>query len=575
MVTSSRLLLATILAAIAFAEPWQPMPPPSPGLWFEARLAEATPADARLVFRGYTGELDLFVDDRPIYAFRDQAADGRLTVHVVELPRGTRLRVRVRETARPPYFSGSRIVTKAEVPFAIVAVAAEPLRDDLDDLIARPLIASVGFIAMILAAIRRRGDARVLFYFGAFAFLYGLRLIVQSALFPLAGAPIETMRRIEWIITYVITVPGWALPRRLVGDGWKGSLRWQVWAFALFAPIAIASDVLQDRASTMEEANNILVVIGGINILLNLILVRRRRDTRPVLIGSIVFMLFALANNLASLGLLPVDEIDETPGFMAFLGTLGYAAARRFAQTEREQIELQGELSAAREIQRSILPAVMPDVAGLRFDARYVPATTVAGDLYDFLPIDERRAGVIVADVSGHGIPAALIASMVKIAVSSQSRLADQPAALLRELNAALTKDVRRGFVTATYLFFDGDRVHVANAGHPAPLLLRAGEVRELGAVNPLLGRFKTAAYAAETVPLRPGDRILAYTDGVTEARNARGEEFGEERLRALVREGASAERIVEAVQAWGRDLDDLTLVMIEVGTTNGTNDGR
>lgn len=444
-------------------------------------------------------------------------------------------------------------------------MANHPLAGDLVDLLIGPLIASVGLMAMIVAALRRRGDARTFFYFGAFAFLYGVRVVVQTELLPLAGVSIATVDRVEWLITYTITIPGWAVAQRLIGDGWKGTLRWQVWAFALFAPIGIVSDLVQNRPGSMDPVNNVLVITGGINMLLNLILVRRRRETRPVLIGSIVFMLFALANNLSSLGVLPFADFPETLGFLVFLGALGYAAARRFVQTEREQIELQGELSAAREIQRSILPAEMPRVAGLRFDARYVPATTVAGDLYDFLPAGERRTGVLVADVSGHGIPAALIASMVKIAVSSQSRLADDPASLLHELNTSLTRNVRRGFVTATYLFFDGQSVHVANAGHPAPLLLRDAEVREIGATNPLLGRFKDARYAAETIALLPGDRIVAYTDGVTEARNGRDEEFGEARLHALVRERATPAQIIEAVQTWGTGLDDLTLVMIDV----------
>ncbi|HYR28904.1 MAG TPA: PP2C family protein-serine/threonine phosphatase, partial [Thermoanaerobaculia bacterium] len=147
----------------------------------------------------------------------------------------------------------------------------------------------------------------------------------------------------------------------------------------------------------------------------------------------------------------------------------------------------------------------------------------------------------------------------------SQARVADDPPSMLRELNATLTRNVRRGFVTATYLFFDGMRVEIANAGHPAPLLLRGGEVRELGAVNPLLGRFKSASYSATTTDLQPGDRIVAYTDGIPEALNARGEAFGEERLYALLRQRGD---IIDAVLAWrgGRgDADDLTLVTIDV----------
>jgi sigma-B regulation protein RsbU (phosphoserine phosphatase) len=564
----SPIVLVIAILAASLAAPWQPMPSRAPENWWEARLSASTPDDARLIVRGFVASLDVFVEDAQVYAFRDERAAGRLTLHVIELPRGSagkRVFARFPTAAEEPYISGTRVVSMAESPFAARAVLAEPLAEDVDDLVAGAVILAFGLLALIVAAVRRRGDSRPLVYFGAFAFLYGVRLLVDSALFPLTGAKIEATEQLQWLITYVITIPGWALARRLIGDGRRNSLRWQVWAFILFAPIGIVSDLLQRQPGSMEAVNNLLVVAGGINILLNLILVRHRREVRIVLAGSIVFMLFALANNLASLGVLPLGEVDETPGFVIFLGTLGFAAARRFAASEREQIELQSELTAAREIQRSILPSSMPRAAGLRFDARYVPATSVAGDLYDLLEIDERRVGVLVADVAGHGIPAALIASMVKVAVTSQARLADDPPAMLRELNAILTRDVRRGFVTATYLYFDGLSLQVANAGHPAPLLLRGNEIRELGAVNPLLGRFRNASYAAAAIDLQPGDRIVAYTDGITEALNGRSEAFGEERLHALMRERAD---IIEAVLAWrGRasDADDLTLVTIDV----------
>ena len=551
------LILFVVSLATSLAEPWERIPARTDGIWYQARLSETTPHDASLVLRVYAGDLEVYVESDEIYRFHDDRAAGRLLIHVIALPRGSagqRLFIRLPPSARPPFFGGSRVVTAAQVPAAIASNAGDPLDEDLVDLIAGALVAAMGLIAMIFSAVRRRGDAGTLFHFGTFAFLYGVRLLVQSALFPLAGASMRTMEQIEWLITYVIPIPGWVLAARLIGGGWKSTLRLQVWLFVIAAPIAIASDLIRNDPGSFEPVNNVLVIAGGINILLNLIAVRNRPGTpelRIVLAGSSVFMLFALANNLASLHLLPVDDIDETPGFIIFLATLGYAAARRFARTEHEQIELEGELSAAREIQRSILPAHMPCVEGLIVDARYVPASTVAGDLYDFLQIDERRAGIVVADVSGHGIPAALVASMVKIAVSSHAALAADPAAMLAALNTTLARDVRRGFVTATYLYFDGSAVQVANAGHPAPLLLRNGVIREIGATNPLLGRFRTATYSATTIELQRGDRIIAYTDGVVEARNARGEEFGEERLHALMKHGAALAEIVTAVENW------------------------
>lgn len=282
-------------------------------------------------------------------------------------------------------------------------------------------------------------------------------------------------------------------------------------------------------------------------------------------------MLFALANNLSGLGVLPVGSIDETPGFLVFVATLFFAAVRMFVRGERERVSLEGELATARDIQRSILPMSMPDVHGLRFSARYDPASSVAGDLYDFLVVDDAHVGVLVADVAGHGVPAALIASMVKVAVSSHARLAHDPASVLHELNATLRRDVRRNFVTATVLWLDMSerRVTVSNAGHAPPLLFRGGDIMELGPHGVLLGRFAVAAYESQAMPLVAGDRIAAWTDGIVEARNARGEPFGEARLHAIIRDGGSADDVVEAVHRWrtaSDDHDDLTIVVIDVG---------
>ena len=110
-------------------------------------------------------------------------------------------------------------------------------------------------------------------------------------------------------------------------------------------------------------------------------------------------------------------------------------------------------------------------------------------------------------------------------------------------------------------------RVEVANAGHPPPLLHRDGEVRELGPHGVVLGRFDTT-YTSESIELRAGDRIVAYTDGVVEALNARGDAFGDERLRTMIRDGADAERIARAVREWRdekNEADDVTLLIVDV----------
>ncbi|HEV7243001.1 MAG TPA: SpoIIE family protein phosphatase [Thermoanaerobaculia bacterium] len=543
--------------------------------WYRITLPANLQNEGHLVFRSYLPAFELFLEQQRFYAFRDDTARGRLRLHDVPLPSdaaGRRLCVYIPAGSDTPLFGGAPMLTsREEVPRALLRAATSPLHSELVDLVLGMILIVIGLTSIAISRMRRSANASALLWFGIFAALYGLRLIVDGYFLLLLGASTQSVNYAESWISYIISVPGWMLARKLIGDGWKSTLRWQVWLFAVFAPIAIASDIFRRDPGSMDSVNNVLVILGGANIAVSLFVTRPRltRELRVVMVGALVFLAFALTNNLSALGLLPIGAFDETPGFIVFEIALTYAAVRMFVRGERERVALDGELATAREIQRSILPTTMPIVRGLRFAARYDPASSVAGDLYDFVAIDDTHVGVLVADVSGHGVPAALIASMVKVAVSSHARFADDPASLLRELNATLRRDVRRNFVTATYLWLDMDArtVSVSNAGHAPPVLVRGDEVLELGPHGILLGRFAVASYASATVALQPGDRIAAWTDGITEARNARGEQFGEERLHALLRSRASADDVVNAVHAWRveNDADDLTMVVVEV----------
>src|SRR5215471_20026428 len=143
-------------------------------------------------------------------------------------------------------------------------------------------------------------------------------------------------------------------------------------------------------------------------------------------------------------------------------------------ETVARQLQtLNSELDMARQVQSSILPREIPDVPGLEIVARYLPMHSVAGDFYDFIVVDEKHVGILIADVFGHGLPSALIASMLQSAFAAQSAHASDPVRVLSELNRALFGKFRSHFVTAAYVFLDLEKsiVNYAGAGHP-PLLV-------------------------------------------------------------------------------------------------------
>jgi sigma-B regulation protein RsbU (phosphoserine phosphatase) len=178
----------------------------------------------------------------------------------------------------------------------------------------------------------------------------------------------------------------------------------------------------------------------------------------------------------------------------------------------------------------------------------------------------------------GHGVPAALIASMLKIAILSQHHRANDPAGLLTGINEILCGNIQSQFITAAYIYLDAvsHNFCYAAAGHPPMMLLRAGQVNQIEENGLVLGLMSSAPYSSITQPLRPGDRILLYSDGIVEAVNNNGEEFGYERLsRSLQQSGSdsveqAADMILEIVNVWApNQSDDLTIVICDYERTS------
>ena len=259
-----------------------------------------------------------------------------------------------------------------------------------------------------------------------------------------------------------------------------------------------------------------------------------------------------------------------------------HLALRGVRQQLAQQLDtIKKELEVARKIQLSILPHELPAVRDLDLAARYIPMTQVAGDFYDFIFIDDKHVGILVADVSGHGMPAALIASMLKIALATQTEHATEPAQVLTRLNQTLCGKFHGHYVTATYVYLDMDKriLRYAGAGHPPVLMFDAatGKIRDLEENGFFLSWTEDATYSSREVPLGQGDWVILYTDGITETKNREREEFGMERFRDFAERNSFlsteqfATQLLDEVQRWsGRAEDqepddDVTLVVAHV----------
>ncbi len=208
-------------------------------------------------------------------------------------------------------------------------------------------------------------------------------------------------------------------------------------------------------------------------------------------------------------------------------------------KTHTTQLETQEQdLQRALEIQRALLPKNIPQLPGFEIAGAWQPARVVGGDYYDVLTLSESRLAICIADVVGKGVSAALLMANLQAAVHAFARDAPSPAWLCSRVNAVLCSNIAEGkFVTFFYGILDAAtrQFEFCNAGHPPPLLIdTSGSFRRLPAGGVVLGMFDNAEYANAIVGLAPGDRLLLFTDGITEAFSPAGEEFGEERVAAV-----------------------------------------
>jgi len=252
----------------------------------------------------------------------------------------------------------------------------------------------------------------------------------------------------------------------------------------------------------------------------------------------------------------------------------------RLAEVEQAERIMARDLEQAAEIQRRLLPEKAPEAPGLDLAGYNAPCRTVGGDYYDFFTYPDGRVATVVADVSGKGMPAALLMSSLQARVQV---LAEDPrdlGDLMVRLNRLLCSSIPSNrFISLFLCVLDpvkGETIY-CNAGHNPPALVRAGgQVEWLQGGGPILGILPNAAYEQKTCRLGPGDSIVLYSDGVTEMTNPAGEEFGEERLaQALAaNRGKPAAEVVQGVRAelakfasGAPAADDITLVVAKKGS--------
>ena len=298
----------------------------------------------------------------------------------------------------------------------------------------------------------------------------------------------------------------------------------------------------------------------------------------PLLYGRQNMGVLAIANGPMSVPFTPSDfvvfkSISEQSAF-ALYNAIVYSEAN-------EKKRLDHDLQIARDIQRILLPSKAPATEGFEIAGTNIPARQVSGDYFDYIKVDDDRLGVVIADVSGKGVPASLIMAICRSVLRAEAPLKRSPAEVLRKVNRQLYPDIKEDmFISMAYVILDHKNaaVTLSRGGHDAPLLYRAatGEISVLKPPGMALGVDSGDVFDRITgdisVPLERDDCLVLYTDGVTEALDANGDEFGRERMIQSIRASASegAEGVIDRLTADVRSFvgghpqhDDITLIVV------------
>jgi len=442
----------------------------------------------------------------------------------------------------------------------------------------------VGLAACGIAAIRGRGGVRILLWFGLFNLMYGVRILALV----LAGTGVlpqlsQTSRPyVIAIITYLIMIPAVLFWLELSLGKLRRILQITVIAATLIAIVGISVAFVTKSPYSLMPYNSVLVIWTLLTLaLVNVVPSMGKRfqviQSRIAAIGTLVLAAAVVHSNLNVFLGRPTSPSFEPLAFAVFVFSLGYVAAEKIFADERRLLSIESELEIAREIQSSILPRSTPELRGLHINAAYRPMTAVAGDFYEFVAVDQNRIGFLVADVSGHGVPAALIAAMVKVAMQSVVPSAHDPREVLRGLKRILSGQLQDQFVSAAYLWLDMEHRNAlySAAGHPPLLRWRGGNLERIESNGLLLGLTAESEYPLRELPLKSGDRFLLYTDGVVEPENVAGDFFGDHQLEQIVRNNHSrlpaelSEELLSGISQWRPasvpQQDDITLIVIDV----------
>jgi len=552
--------------------------------WFRLRVQlPPNHGHLHLLLAGGPGTYELYINGRkqPGPEIRSTFAVKRPTEQVISLGDvGSAMEIALRTHApvvyttwHLPLFLTAAVGTPGAIEREQLAMQSQRLYSALPAIGINLMVILAGICT--LALYRSQRHHAEYFWLGLYLLLLGISNLVGGCT-STGVTPLALNNFLADPLVYIFTIMQIRFTFSFAGKPIGRS--WHAYEILLLVPI-----LLNVLMSTGEIPSNIYLLVEGLIVLPAAVLLpvllllwyrRGNREAGWLILPSLLPLATAAMVNIGTASLyfgwgfadfldspIPLGSVTlqlADVGDFAFLLAIGVVMFFRFTRVSREQARTAAELEAARVIQARLVPAQLPPVPGYAIEAAYFPAEEVGGDFYQVLQASGKATLLVVGDVSGKGLKAAMTGTLALGALRALATDSLEPAAMLTRLNEQLTETNNEGFVTCLCARIGSDgELRVANAGHLAPY--HNGEELRLEPGLPL-GILAETRYEEGIFRLQPGDRLTLLSDGVVEAQSAGGELFGFERTQALSREGADA--IAGAARRFGQ-ADDITVMTL------------
>ncbi len=559
-------------------------------LWYRLKVNTKNKPEAILT-SGIRESVEVYCGSRKIYSFgsigsKDYRFPGYRWYHLIPLPEKTCGEYIYFRCFSPSRYIGISSVQSSDTGSLFLHI----INSDIGKFLLGILYISIAFIALVYVLLTRRRrksnlqdskQNRLFFHFIVFAFSIGIAVITDSRIKEfILNAPLFWIYiRMICLYAYFISILGFA--SHVFETRYINLINFFYYGLIALAGITIGFSMpgifhLMDTIPFLNISILVLTPVGLFIIVTSNL--KNNRDTWLFLAGTLILAATAIKDSLVDLRILPKADFIQHWGTLAFVLSLGIIFIRRSINLNSRYSNYLQEMDIAGSLVNSIMPDAIDAPGGMKISTLYIPMESIGGDFYDYFSISEKKIGVFICDVSGHGIPAALVSSMVKIIFDHQEHSSLDPSLLLSNINKRLLGRVETNFVTASYMLIDIEekKCLLGNAGHP-PLIVVPGDNSEIKSYRPMgrfLGQFNDINAGTMEIDIHAGDRILLYTDGITEVQGKSGTVFGDDQWYDFIQRNRNSthNRFFSNLKDELKDLtetslfsDDVTIILIDI----------